>query len=246
MATIFQYRIFNTSTGLNEVGWAESPPTVPFSNSTQTLDPNATVIIDRIQKSTVAVREDYKGTGGNYQTEGYSLTIPGNTTSQLSYSFPIDSVVMDITFATDTAMKGDVFNIYTPDMVVGVLTANVAAGDTVLPVNVTVVQNMFRGAMVTITDGVNTDALVLVLNVNSTDNTITLQTPLVNGYAAGTPIQMRIYFCKNLTIGPAMKFVLGGNVAGGVGLPANTVTLATYVNNSADPKTIYWYVQRLY
>lgn len=246
MTTINKYRIYNLSTGQEEFGWAESEPTVPFSDSAQTLDPSATRIVDTIQRSVVAVREDYKDTGGFYEIEGYSLTVPGNSTGTISYSMPYSTVTCDITFATDATMSGDVLNIYTDDTVVGTLASDASIGATTIIVSPTVLQNVVRGFYISLIEGATTEGPVRVINVDIDTSTLTLASPLANNYTTAAFVSLRVYFAKNYLIGPPMTHSLGANIAGNVSMPANQISVATYHNNGSESKTIYFNLQRLY
>lgn len=247
MTTINKYQIYNLSTGLTEFGWAEQAPTVPFSNASQQLDPGSIRIIDTIQRSVVSLREDYKGTNGYYQVEGYSLTIPANSSATLSYSTPYQTVIMDISFTSNDAMMGDTLNIATDDIVVGAIAANVTGGQTSVIVSDTVIQNVFRGCRITVSNGVNTDPLFLVVGVDITNKILTLDRAFAFNFTANAAsVAMRVIFASNYRIGPAGKHALGSNIQGGVAMPANQVSRATYTNNGNASKTVYFNVQKLY
>jgi hypothetical protein len=247
MTTINKYQIYNLSTGLTEFGWAEQAPTVPFSNSSQQLDPSSVRIIDTIQRTVVSLREDYKGTNGYYHVEGYTVTVPGNTTTTLTYSQPYQTVVMDISFASDLSMQGDVLNIASDDIVVGAITANVTAGQTFVIVGDTVIANVVRGFRITISNGVNTDPLFKIIAIDTVNKILTLDRAFAFNFTANAAsVAMRVSFAENYRIGPPMKHQMGSNISGGVSMPANHLSKASYTNNSSVTKTIYFNVQRLY
>lgn len=247
MTTINKYLIYNLSTGLTEFGWAEQAPTVPFSNSSQQLDPGSIRIVDTIQRTIVSLREDYKGTNGYYQVEGYTITVPGNSTATLTYSQPYQTVVMDISFASDVGMQGDVLNISTDDIIVGAITADVVAGQNFVIVGDTVIANVVRGFLITISDGVNTDPLFKIIAVDTINKRLTLDRAFAFNFTANTAsVAMRVSFADNYRIGPPMRHQMGSNISGGVSMPANQLSKASYTNNSSVEKTIYFNVQRLY
>lgn len=246
MTTVNRYRVFNLDTGLEEFGWSETTPTVPFSDSSQHIDPSTVRIIDTIQRTTVALKEDFKTSGGNYQTQGYTLAALASATSTITYSMPFPTVTRDITFASDSTMTGDILDIYTADVVMGTLGAAASIGDTTLVVPPILIAYLFKGFYVSVVEGATSELLLLVLDIDAGTNTITVDRALASAFTTAAFVSFRAYYAKNYVIGLPMKHRLGSNISGGASVPANTTFVAAYQNSTATPKTIYFNVQRLY
>lgn len=247
MTTIHKYRIYNLDTGLEEFGWSQTAPTVPFSNSSQTLDPGSTVIVETIQNQTVAVVENAGETGGNYEVEGFSIIVAANSSQILSYSLPYPSIIMDITYESTLDMEGDIVNIITEPVIAGTLNANALINDTDIVVTPSVLTAVKRGMYITLDDGVNTDSLIRVISIDENTNTLTLENALSFNFNSGiTTVAVQKYIAKNYNIGPPTKHVLGSGIIGGIHLPANNIVNIEYENNGGTSKTFYFNVQRHY
>lgn len=247
MTTVNRYRVYNTVTQAFEFGWSDVTPIKAFSNANQNIDSTKTIIIDTVkQANVISLREDYKGTNGFYQAEGYQLTANPGFSNQMLYTQPIPTVIMDIKFQTTAAMEGDILELYTDDKIVGVTTEAANINTTVVKVSDTVVQNVVPGFWIRLNNGVNVMPYVMVVSVDLTTNQLTLQTALPFTYAAGSAVIFRIYFAKNYVIGPPMLHHLGGNIQGGVQVPPNMINRAAYTNQGSTTKSIKFYVQRLY
>lgn len=248
MTTVYKWQLYNVNTGQYEYGWSDVKPTKPFTDPSQVADPDSIVVVDTIESRTVAVQQPFKGTGGYFLCEGKTLSAPANQTSTINYSYPIPIVALNIKFETADAQENDVLEAYTDDPVVGVLTNNVSVGATVIPVSPTVMTNVFLGGHIILTDGVHTDNLGRILGINTTNSTLTMETPTTHAFSASSPtyVKYRIYFIRSYTFGPAGHHDIGGCVVGGAAIPANVQMRLAYTNTSNVDRVFKIYLEYLY
>jgi hypothetical protein len=143
-------------------------------------------------------------------------------------------------------MEGDLIEVTTaPNTIVGVLTAPVEIGDTVLSVNLTVIQNVMVGYTCKL--GNSNINLGYILAIDANTSTITVEVPSPEAFSAGTTyVKMEVDGICHLEIGGPFRYVIGGSKAGGKHLPANTPVDVIYTNNGNIEKTFRFEIEILY
>jgi hypothetical protein len=243
------WKVYNTVTGLYEWGSLTYPPTVAFSNPSQSIDTTKTIAwLDTAVKPTIPM-EDFKGTSGSYMVQCFSLTIAPNTTGTLNYSWPFQTVALNIKFTSDSTMLTDSINFLVPVQVIGELSADIAIGTTVIPVSSGIPFIVNIGQNIYLTDGVNRDFLGRVLSKDTTSSTITVETATTHAFATASPtyVQLEVYFIQNYVLGLPRMHIIGDTVLGGSAIPAHTSLQCNYTNTSStDSKVFNVYLEFLY
>jgi hypothetical protein len=251
VVTAYQYRVYCIYEAAYVNVWGTSAPTLcPNNHTDRAIDTSQTVIINTISNNIVTTQEP---TTGKFQSTTLTLNIPTGPPGQISnfdYSFPMDLQIWKSDFFADTANIGDVINgIIAPNSQIGILTSSANIGDTVLNVNkglVTSIQ-VTRGVDVFLDDGNNIIAYGRIININSTNNTITVENPLTQTYNSGAMIRMNIRVIKDMILYyPGKLQKVGEKGFKAKLLPANTIIRIAYTNNSGSAKTCIFVLEYYY
>lgn len=128
-----------------------------------------------------------------------------------------------------------------PDTTIGAIGANVTAGDTVITVSSTVIDNINLGNLLRLTDGTNTEEYKEVVSLDKVNSTITLESGTENSFSAASPtyVQFMIEMVGDFWLGAADGVVAleGGEKA--TFIPANTVIRISFFKNGTDTKYLF-------
>ena len=221
--------------------WKDDPPTVCPHNSVHEI------ITNSIKESTNSFTAE-ENSEGYFETTHIPMDIPSGTPGDITehdVSWDMD-ILLWMTYLTPTSdMIGDEISVLAaPETTVGVLTAPAGIGDTVLNVNSTVTDNVWRGFIITLDDGVNKDVLGRCTAVDAGAGTITVKTPTSFAFAAGTtPVKMSIYVIKDIYVMDTETIPIGGKGFRGKNLPAGTILRVYYTNNSGTAKLYRWRIE---
>lgn len=195
------------------------------------------------QENEIVIKEENGPTGGNYQERGIVFDVPASGNLSVDVFWPMGVTILAAEYSSTAESEGDqVEAAVAPDTIIGVITANVNASDTTLPVNSTVVDNTLIGAFLKL----GSEIYRRVVAIDVVNSTITLDSGLTAGYNAGTPLIQTIKFLDGVYIGPPASWNKGGDKIGGSFLPPNTVLRLTYINNNGTAKKFYVNVKYLY
>jgi len=187
-------------------------------------------------------RNPAKKTGSNYQARSldFPMTHAVGTWGYKDFSFPFPIALFSAEWINHTACDGDFFNVdISPDTIVGTITSDVSASDTVLNVSSTVTDNMKVGFRVQVNEGANTDDLGRCIAVDAGAGTITIETAATQAFTAAGPsyVLMSVRMVDNLTLSATSRMELGKDVIGGTYLPANAVIRVGYYPKDTTDKT---------
>ena len=238
---INKYRVYCNDEAGYAYTWESVEPTVCPNNNGHTINTSLTTIIQTVSTSTIKAEEN---SDGYFETTHVELNVPSGTPGDLSehdVAWPMD-ILLWRTLITPTAdMIGDYISVVaSPETTIGVLTAPVTGGTTVLNVNSTVTANIWRGFLVNIFDGVNKDFLGRCTNVNSGAGTITVETATVNSFDAGSAVQIGVYVLKNIYVADTSTIDIGTKGFKGKNITAGMKLRVRYINNSGTSKTVRW------
>lgn len=201
----------------------------------------------------VAIEEESrdKHTGGHYQSQSFELTIDATTgMKEKTLSFPYAVSLLAASWVNKAENDGDAIEFSIGEnTTIGTIVAAVNASDTVIEVGKTVLDNVFVGAYVKLTDETNTDDVGRVLSVDKTAKEITVETATTNSFAVATPtyVQMTVKIMPHLQlVGDNVPMNIGESKIGASYIPANMVLLARYDNISATAKTFSFVLEYLY
>jgi len=238
MIVVNKYRVWCSTEGAYVYGWGVTEPTTCPTDTAHTIDSTKTTIDATVEENTVEIKEENTPTGGQYKSCGLSFSAAASEETLHDFSFPFPISLMSATFPSHGKTAGDSIGfIVGPDTVVGAITSDVTAGDTVINVQSTVIDNMKAGRYARLDDGTNNEEH-LVITVGST--TITLHTATANSYAAATPtyVKLNVKMAENLYLEPEVRYMLGDTKIGGSYVPANTVIRMSYNNTGVSSVTV--------
>lgn len=239
--TVYKYRCYCNTELAYVYTWATSEPTVCPNNNTHSIDTNSIAIVETVSTTTVKASED---SDGYFETGHIVMNIPSGAPGDVTehdVTWPMDVILWRTLITPTTDMVGDEVSVLaSPETIVGVVTAPVSIGNTTLTVNSTVTDNVERGFLITLYDGVNKNVLGRCTAVDKIGGTITVQTATTNSFAPGTPVKISIYtlngvhFIDTNTIDIGLKGMKGKMITSGL------ILRVYYTNNSATAKTLYW------
>lgn len=182
------------------------------------------------------IREENGDTGGRFLEHNIVIHADAEDDTVYDEAMFVNTSALMIRYTTGAEHQGDSLSVQVaPNTIVGALTADVAADETVLNVSATVVQNVFRGpCLLSISDGVNQNLLGRVKRVNVADLQVIVETPTQNAFAAASPtfVSMTISVIENCTIGVPWQYTIGSSKIGGSFVPEDTVVRLIYHNRS--------------
>ena len=244
--TINNYRLFCNTENQNVYTWQQSSPTVCPNNNTHLIDSNSITIVDSINNQSVNIIQTSDSIQGYYKTEGFKLTIPAGQSVSQDYKWPFDIAVLTINWTTDSTNTDDIVNLQVaPNTIIGIITQNIASGDTVLHVNDTVISNVIIGCLITISNGNSSVNMGYCLKIDKTTNTITCANPANTIMNPGSYVSLTVVAC-NFIIGLPDQTKLCNKHINTTHLPTNTIVRVSYQNNSNVDKIFFFYVEYLY
>ncbi len=203
---------------------------------------------------TVKIQEEDPATltSGRFKAIGLKHDVPagiGRTVSNFTFPYPVSLLSME--FAPLAECEGDQISIsIEPETTIGAVTEDVSIGDTTFTVSSTALQYARLGDAIHITEGVTTNQVGYVSEVDTENSTITTSIPTTNAFTAadGVSIQLttivldRVYLHGN----GGGVFSLGSSKIGGSYLPANNTIRFSYDNHEGSAKTFYTTLEVLY
>jgi hypothetical protein len=237
--------------------WGTSEPQVCPDNSGHSGDTGATYIIRSIADNQVVIKEETADdpnavlSGGHFHIMSKNFDCPGptGTMTELKYSYPYPTSVINGYMMTDDSMRGDDVCIEVgKGVTIGALGASGASGATSIVVSSTVIPNTAIGRMVRLTDGTNTTPYIRINGISGTNSTLTLNDSLPYSFSPFSPtyVQNSIVYADHIELGPAGKYTMGTNKIGASHVPANTEFTITYTNQSNITKRPGFIIEMLY
>jgi hypothetical protein len=248
MTSITYWRIYCTTEDEWTYGYRDTStgaPTECFTNCSHTINENSVQELSVIDHSvqTVTVQEEATPTGGNFRCEGKKFTIPANTITSSSISWPYNITVLETFFTGKTAQLGNELSvIVAPETTVGILRESVSSGATVLPVSLTVIQNINVGYELFI----GSTNLGEIISKDDNALTVTLLSTIGTGYSANSLVKMQVVNIKNLEITNTGRYTIGRSKIGGKHLPANVPVKLVYTNNTNTEVVFNYEIEYLY
>lgn len=247
--TIYHWRVYCNTESQNVYGWSETEPNYCFHNNTHEINPLSISMIEGISPNEFMLKEEHTPTGGNFRCTSYKLVCPPGI-SYHDYSFPHPITALTTTVQSTPDLIDDIVEVtVAPNTIIGVLTANISSGTSIIPVSSTVLQYLMIGYYITINDTNITNSLGRVLSIDKVNSTITVETATVNSFVASSPcyIKMGVKYVDNWVIGPTTQYIIGEGKVGGTYIPANKIIRISYTNNSPSAtKSLYAILEFLY
>lgn len=231
------YRVFCKTENAYQYVWKDTFPTICPNNNTHLIDTDTVSIIDTVSQAAVEVVQQ-TGTGGNYTCQSFCFDIPANSTITKQYSWPYPVSISTMHFTSDATQTGDLISgIISPNTVIGFLAADLPATGTVLSVTPSVAQNAITGTLATVSDGTNSVDLGSFYNINTSNNTVCVQSAAKIGFAAAAPTKVMMSFQNiSLEIGQPGFYTFGSQQLKGASMPANAIMQISYTNRGEVDK----------
>ena len=245
---IYKYRVYCQTENAFVTIWNTTPPTVCPNNIAHTIDNNSVTIIEKISSTSVKIIQSEPGfTNGFYKVEGFSLTIPANSSAIKDISWPYNIAVMTINLQPSTENTGDYINAYAgPDTTIGVNTETIGQNVSVINVNSTVLQNIKLGYTVSVVNNTQNINMGECIAIDTNNSRITCNIVASEGIGPGSYIKVSRQIMKNITFTSNNIINLANKNVSSTSFPANTIARLIYTNNSIIKKTFYYNIEYVY
>ena len=197
--------------------------------------------VDGIPLQRIEVKEEFTpfnqtATGGRYQAQSFELQVDHaqGTWKNLDISWPFPVSIFSTEWVNYSTYEGDIVRVVVgEDTIIGAITANVSAAQTVIPVSQTVIDNIAVGYNLKLFDGTNTDDLGRVLVRDSDNLELTMEVATTNSFLAATPTYclQTVEFIPHFRLGGLGRVELAKDIVGGSYLAPNTILRVKYLNN---------------
>lgn len=239
ISTTFKYSIFCETENKYVTFWTIEPPLSCPNNCTHIINKSNISIIDKTSSQNVnIVQLQPEFTNGFYKTEGFSFTIPANSTAYKDVSWPYNTSIMTMNLQPSTDNIGDTINAYAgPDTIIGINTQTLGQNVSVINVNNTVLQNIKLGYTVSVVNNSQNIIMGECISIDTVNSRITCSIIASESIAPGAYIKVSRPVIKNFTFVTNSIINLANKNVSSTSLPANTVARMVYKNNSNFEKT---------
>lgn len=253
--TVYYWEVYCTTDSKYEFVWSPTEPTTCPTNAAHTISTNPGPIIKQtISDHTVALKEEIDGeTQGIYKLRGYIQNVPsgtpGNVTT-LTHTFPYPITLMNGWFISTEANKDDCFDVSVADnTIVGAIAAPVYSGNSTVTVTSTVLDNVYKGYYITLTDGVNADDMGEVISIDPGNSQITCTNSSTNNYNPLSPtyVQMTVKVMEKFHINlGGTRYAFAEKKIGGKYIPSNIPINIHYTNSNGNAKVFSYNFEYMY
>ena len=183
----------------------------------------------------VRIVEESTLTGGNYKADIFTYTYElGMNSYILSYPFPISVLTIKILSPDRSVKNNSIDLVLNPDKIIGTITKDVNINDDIIYVSSSVLENTMLGYNIKLDDLSNNHIGNRIINIDTSNNCITLETPSIKKFSTLTPtfIKLNIYILKDYKLIHNDSHIFGDDKIGGMYIPANTMIQLNYNNKS--------------
>lgn len=167
MTTVYKYRVRCIDESEWHEVWSETEPTSCPHDTTHTLDPTLTSIIDKIEQTFTEVKEEAVPTGGHFQVTSIALRANANSIGTEKIYWPFNITALQVNFVTSEENEGDVINMYGgKNTITGIITGSIS------PASVWENRNYIVGEKALYTHSYHTSQRVYTCVANTVANNI--------------------------------------------------------------------------
>lgn len=191
------------------------------------------------------IQEENTPTGGRFQCRTFIVDVGADAGEYSTiFSFPIPIGILSAYTEGRDEIKNDEGALHIgEDTTIGVTTQAISTDDTVINVQISVIENIKIGFWVSI-DG---DDFGRVIAIDNTNNTITVETPATKDYDSGKLVKMTAKMCPFIVFPGSGIIKLGEAKIGASHLSANTSVKIIYNRKtSGDAHKFYLTFEYLY
>lgn len=172
--------------------------------------------------------------------EGKRLDIPAGQTGVVEFSWPYVVTVRSMSGYFEASNPEDRYDVVSgPNTPVGVLTASVAAGETVIPVSLTAIANIRPSLLCSLIEGSGPPTmnnLGRVIAVDATLGTITVETATTDAFTTAAAVLITNVHTLDMPVPQSTQpITVGGDVIEGRDVPVGMVVRVVYRNSGALP-----------
>jgi hypothetical protein len=207
----------------------------------------ATILVNVVEETGNAF------TGGSFQTGSFPIDIDeeAGKWNQQDHVFPFNIAIISCDLLIAEEHVGNILEVcVAPHTVIGNITANAEAGATEIFVSPSVLDNIWVGYFVSITENPNDDNLRSELGrvLEKKANSIIVETPVPRDYSFSTPtyVEMTVKIFHNWEFPCAGRIDVGDSKIGASNIPANTIIRVRYLNKNGGAKRFILPVDYLY
>ncbi len=253
--TVYQWEVYCLSTQSYQLVWDTIEPTTCPENASHTISTNPGArIVDKVSHEQVKITEEEAlPTQGIYKCKGHKMPIPtGNVgdVTILNVTWPYPITLMNGYFISTDSMVTDEINVWiAPNTTIGAIIAPVYSGNSVISVTSTVLDNIYRGWCVNITDGVHNDVLGECIEMNVGNSTITCMNTATHNFNPLSPtyVQMTPKLVEDICIlAGGIRYPFAEKKIGGRSIPKGAIMQIRYTNNTGNAKTFIFFTEYLY
>jgi len=222
---LFEFRVYCNVEQAYLTTWEEAEPAACPHNAAHALDHSKTLVIDSIISGSIeaSIREEAleSNTGGRFRCRTFQIAVPALADPapfDISWPYPV-SIMAGTYFPPEASIGDEVDVLGAPDTVIGALVATEPAGETVLAVSPTVLDNAFPGAWAKVAD----QDVGEIRAVDKIAGTITVSVALDADRSPGDLIRMTTKFADRLRLNSVDAQTIGDTKIGSTFLPANRV-----------------------
>jgi len=249
MSILTKYLVPCLTEGFNvTTDYKTSFPTECPNNNTHIIDVSGISVLHTLAAKIVTINENSTvPDGGNYRADQFELSVIGGTGTVNTYdiTYPYNVSAYAVIFMPMIDNMGDTFQVVAyPDTVIGLITAALSTLDTELFLPSIV--GLSKGFQLSVTDGINTDNLGEIINIDVINNKVIFSNPVVNPFIIGSTVSFTVPRIKNGKFVNTQNWILGLSRIGSSGLMANAIVRLAYTNLTGTAKTLNFIVELSY
>lgn len=248
--TLYYWQVWCATDSKYEYVWLETMPTVcPVNNShTISTNPGPTQLKTVSANNVKIIEEEKTETQGIYQFTGYCKNIPsGVGWSSSTVSWPRTVTILNGWFNPTEDNKGDYIN-GNISAIVGIITNVIDGNSLIIPVNSTVINNVYKGYNLHVTNFVTLDHLGEVTKIFTGNSSVLVSRSPTHVYSPYSPTYVKVTakLLTNMYMPTVDKYEFAQKKIGGRSLPANTSVSIDYYNVDGNAKLFHYYSEILY
>lgn len=240
---VIKYSVFcTTESEWVESGYLEEVPTTCPNNNTHSI--STLTAVDEISTSDIVIHDDVSGTNGNWRVDSFSFDIGAGvgTVGTYQISYPYNVRIYNLVAMFNPSNVGDTIEVTAVDDIdlgaaagnpaLGVTTALVGTGVSVIPCDPLVVAKTQVGYQVKLKDGGTEESLGECISVDAGAGTITVENATTTSFSAGSKVLLTVVRFQEFLIVNEQNLVFGDGKIGGSLLKAGQVGTIKYTNKS--------------
>ena len=253
--TVYLWEVYCQTTSSYQTVWNEIEPTTCPLNSAHTISINpGPRILEHVSQNAVQIIEELDGeTQGIYKFKGFKKTIPSGNVGNVTvmshvWNYPI--TLMNGWYHATPVMSTDSISVKAgQNTVIGALGAPVYTGNTEITVTNTVIDNIYKGYNLNITDGVNVDDLGECIGIDSGNNIVTVSQSATNNFSPLSPtyVRMTVNVVEDMhMICTGGRYAFAEKKVGGKYIPSGVTIDIEYTNMTGNSKMFGYNLEYLY